>query len=165
MPQEFKLKIGDTIPFFKLKDDLGRTFTSDESYGRPFVIYFYPKDDTEGCTAEACSFRDSLEQFDDIGVSVVGISPDSIESHQQFKKKYDLNFPLLADTDHSVCDAFDVWKEKSMYGKTYFGVIRSTFVVDSEGIIRWIERPVKVEGHIERVLNAMRDMERLYSEE
>jgi len=165
MPQEFKLKIGDPIPFFKLKDDKGRVFTSDETYGSPFVIYFYPKDDTEGCTKEACAFRDALEQFEDIAVSVVGISPDSIESHQQFKEKYNLNFPLLSDTDHSVALAFDVWKEKSMYGKTYFGVIRSTFVVDSEGIIRWIERPVKVEGHIERVLNALRNMESLYSEE
>ncbi len=165
MPQEFKLKIGDPVPFFKLKDDQGRIFTSDESFGSPLVIYFYPKDDTEGCTAEACSFRDSLEQFKDIRVSVVGISPDSIESHQKFKEKYSLNFPLLADTDHSVALAFDVWKEKSMYGKTYFGVIRSTFVIDGEGIIRWIERPVKVDGHIERVLNVMRDMESRLSEE
>jgi peroxiredoxin Q/BCP len=156
MPQEFKLNVGDKIPFFQLQDDQRREVSSDAIFGRPAIIYFYPKDNTEGCTAEACSFRDALEQFDQLKVMVLGISPDSVESHQKFKKDFGLNFRLLSDSDHKTCEDFDVWKEKNMYGNKYFGVLRTTFMVDGDGIIRWIERPVKVEGHVERLLRALR---------
>lgn len=153
-----KLEVGDTITPFELNDQNGDSFTSDELYEAPSIIYFYPKDDTPGCTTEACYFRDSLERFNDLSVRVVGISPDSSSSHKEFADKYNLNFTLLADTEKVVCKQFGVLKETG-------GVERTTFLVDGEGVIQWIERPVKVEGHIERLLHAVREFTNLELQE
>jgi peroxiredoxin Q/BCP len=150
------LDVGDSYPSFELMDQNGDIFVSEELFEAPAVIYFYPKDDTPGCTAEACYFRDSLERFNDLGVRVVGISPDSVGSHKAFSDKYHLNFTLLSDPDHKVCEEFGVWREK---------LERSTFLVDEEGIIKWIERPVKVEGQIERLFTAIRKYANLEQQE
>lgn len=146
-----KLKVGDTIPAFKIKDFEGETVTHEDLIGSPFVLYFYPKDDTPGCTTEACEYRDAMSGFDDMDVLVVGISPDDPKSHKKFMEKYDLNFPLLCDENLEVAKKFGAVKEKE--GKT--SLERSTFLCDDEGRILWIEQPVKVEGHVDRVMNAL----------
>lgn len=142
-----ELNIGDKIPQFRCKDEEGIEITNDAIIGMPLVIYFYPKDDTPGCTAEACSFRDHINTLENTDTIVIGVSPDSVESHQKFTEKHDLNFTLLSDPEKTMCRDFGVLKE----GK----VERTTFVVDPNGIISWIERPVNVEGHTERVLKAV----------
>lgn len=152
---EYKLQVGDKVPAFAGKDALGNTISSQNLQGRPYVLYFYPQDDTPGCTLEACSFRDSQPQIKSFGAELIGISPDTSQSHSQFIQKYGLNFTLISDENHQICETFDVWKEKNSYGKKHMGVIRSTFIVDGQGFIRWIERPVQVEGHAVRVLQAL----------
>jgi peroxiredoxin Q/BCP len=158
---DYKINTGDKIPHFELFDQLGRVFNSDELFGAPAVIYFYPKDDTPGCTKEACSFRDAIERFNDLNVRVIGISSDTSESHKKFSEKYQLNFDLLSDIDHEVAIQFDAWKEKNIYGNKTMGIERSTFLINSEGEIEWLERPVQVEGHIERLLTALRKNDHL----
>jgi peroxiredoxin Q/BCP len=148
------VKEGDPFPDFSLADQAGAVHTLNELKGANSVIYFYPKDDTPGCTAEACSFRDNLPKFE--GVKVLGVSPDSAKSHQKFIDKFDLNFPLLADTDKKLSEAVGVWVEKSMYGKTYMGVERTTILLDENGVIKKIWRKVKVDGHTEEVLAALK---------
>ncbi len=155
MAKKYKINVGDAMPSFRLNDQKGNPFSSDELYDAPALVYFYPKDDTPGCTTEACEFRDALEELKELRVRLIGISPDSVESHQKFYRKYNLNFTLLADPEHQVCDLFDVWQEKNLYGNKSMGVVRSSFLIDAEGKIRWIERSVKVEGHIERVIHAI----------
>jgi peroxiredoxin Q/BCP len=118
------------------------------------VLYFYPKDDTSGCTAEACAFRDSLPDFSKLKAEVIGVSRDSVASHDKFKKKYRLPFPLASDEDGKVCQAYGVWVEKSMYGRKYMGIERSTFLIDARGIVRGVWRKVKVDGHADEVLQA-----------
>jgi peroxiredoxin Q/BCP len=130
------------------------TFSTKECKGAWTVLYFYPKDATSGCTAEACDFRDSMKRLTKLGVRVVGVSPDSVASHEKFITKYDLNFPLVSDEDHAICEAFDTWKEKSMYGRKYMGIERSTFLIGADGGIRRIWRKVKVPGHAAEVLKA-----------
>ena len=120
--------------------------------GKIVVLYFYPRDDTPGCTAEACSFRDADHEMQKRGIVVLGVSADDISSHQKFAEKYGLSFPLLADTDTKVSQLYGVWKEKSMYGKTYLGVSRETFLIDKEGIVRKVWQKVKAEGHAQEVL-------------
>jgi peroxiredoxin Q/BCP len=142
MPQE-----GDLAPDFTLPADDGSTVTLSELRGSRVILYFYPKDDTSGCTAQACEFRDSLPAIEEKGARVLGVSPDPVRSHQKFKSKYDLNFPLLADEDHQVAEAYGVWKEKSMYGRTYWGIERSTFLIDEEGRIARAWRKVKFKGN------------------
>ena len=122
--------------------------------GKVVVLYFYPKDDTPGCTAEACAFRDALPDFSKVKAAIIGISRDSVASHAKFKTKFGLPFPLASDEDGKVCQAYGVWVEKSMYGKKYMGIERSTFLIDAKGVIRNVWRKVKVEGHAEEVLNA-----------
>lgn len=129
-----------------------------EYEGRPYVLYFYPKDDTPGCTTQACGFRDVQLTLDQLGIPVIGVSPDSSRSHSKFKVKYQLHFPLLSDESHQLCEAFGVWQEKSFMGKKSMGVIRSTFIIDSQGVIRWVESPVRVEGHVDRVLKALQQL-------
>lgn len=146
------LEIGQKVPPFKAKDFVDDMITEDDFLGSPVVIYFYPKDDTPGCTKEACSFRDAMPKLEHKNVMVVGISPDSPSSHQNFIDKHNLNFPLIADEDLSLAKLFGVLKPKEGGG---FSLIRSTFVCDSEGIIRWVESPVQVEGHVERVEAAL----------
>lgn len=146
---------GDKAPAFALPADDGTTVRLADLEGRKVILYFYPKDDTSGCTAQACEFRDTLTRIDEAGAVVLGVSPDPVASHQKFKKKYDLNFPLLADTDHSVAEAYGVWKEKSMYGRTYMGIERSTFVIDEKGVVRKAMRKVKAKGNAAEALAAL----------
>ena len=152
------LEVGDKAPGFTLPADGGGEISLSDFKGKPVVLYFYPKDDTPGCTAEACAFRDSIPDFSKVKAAVIGISRDSVASHDKFKKKFKLPFPLAADEDGKVCEAYGVWTEKSMYGKTYMGIERSTFLVDGKGTIRGVWRKVKVPGHVEEVLEAIKGL-------
>jgi peroxiredoxin Q/BCP len=146
---------GTKAPDFTLKDQDGKTHTLSDYAGRPVVLYFYPKDDTPGCTAEACSFRDNLPRFKSSKAAVLGVSILDEASKAKFAAKYDLNFPLLADPDHEVADKYGAWQERSMYGRTFMGVARTTYLIDGEGKVarRWDK--VKVDGHAEDVLQAI----------
>ena len=150
-----ELKVGQKAPDFSLLDDAGEKVNLSDLKGKKVVVYFYPKDDTPGCTTEACNFRDGLSEIKRHGAVVLGVSADSVESHKKFKKKFELNFPLLADTDKKMIERYGVWKEKSMYGKKYMGIERSTFVIDPEGKMKAIFRKVKVDGHVGEVLEAV----------
>ena len=145
---------GDTAPDFTLRSDAGEELTLSSLRGRPVVLYFYPKDDTPGCTAQACAIRDAWSMFADKAV-VLGVSPDDERSHVKFKEKYELPFTLLADTGNEVAEAYDVWKERSMYGKTFMGIERSTFVIDREGNVARAFRKVKPDEHAGLVLEAL----------
>ena len=147
---------GQAAPDVELPGDDGKTFRLSKHKGKPVVLYFYPKDDTSGCTREAKDFSALAADFEKAGVTVVGISPDSVESHVKFRKKHDLTIGLIADTEKTVANAYGVWVEKSMYGRKYMGVERSTFLIDATGTIRGIWRKVKVAGHAETVLEAAR---------
>ena len=146
---------GSAAPDFTLPSDAHGEVTLSDYRGQTVVLYFYPKDDTSGCTTQACDLRDNLPQLDRLDAVVLGVSPDPVESHAKFRAKYDLNFPLLADEDHAVSEAYGVWKEKSMYGRTYMGIERSTFVIDGEGVVREAWRKVSPKGHAEKVLEAL----------
>jgi len=150
---------GDQAPQFSLPADDGTVVTRDSLRGRNTILYFYPKDDTSGCTKEACDFRDAFPRFGKIDAEVIGVSPDSIESHRKFKKKYQLPFRLLADEGHKLADAFGVWKEKSMYGRTYWGIERTTAIIDRSGRVARIFPKVRVPGHVEEVEAALRDLD------
>jgi thioredoxin-dependent peroxiredoxin len=149
------LNPGDQIPGFTLPTDGGGTLSRADLDGEKAVLYFYPKDNTSGCTKEAQAFRDSLDDFAAAGARIVGVSKDSVASHDKFKEKQDLNFTLVSDVDGSLCEAFGVWVEKSMYGKKYMGIERATFLADADGIIRQVWRKVKVPGHAAEVLEAV----------
>jgi len=146
------LDVGASIPEFSLKATDGRLVTAEGLRGRRFVLYFYPKDDTPGCTRQACDFRDQLPQFAQIGVPVFGVSADTESSHMKFAAKYSLGFPLLADPELTLLKAIGVWVQKSMYGKTYMGVTRATLVIDANGRVEKVWEKVKPEGHAEDVL-------------
>jgi thioredoxin-dependent peroxiredoxin len=148
------LKVGDKAPDFTLPSDGGGKVSLKALKGKSVVLYFYPKDDTSGCTAEACAFRDTLPDFSKVKAVVIGISRDSVASHDKFKTKYSLPFPLVSDEDGKVCEAYGTWVEKSMYGRKYMGIERATFLIDGKGLIRGIWRKVKVPGHAEEVLEA-----------
>jgi peroxiredoxin Q/BCP len=150
------IEVGDKAPDFTLPRDGGGTVSLKALKGKAVVLYFYPKDDTSGCTAEACAFRDALPDFSKVKAEVIGISRDSVESHDKFKKKYQLPFPLASDEDGKVCQAYGVWAEKSMYGRKYMGIERSTFLIDGKGVVRGAWRKVNVPGHAEAVLEAVR---------
>ena len=147
---------GSTAPSFSLRSDAGDTINLDDFKGRKVVLYFYPKDDTSGCTVEACEFRDSWAAVKRTGAALFGISPDGVESHQKFKRKYDLPFPLLADTDHAVAERYGAWGEKSMYGRRYQGILRSTVIIDEAGRVAKVFEKVKPKGHAKEVLEALR---------
>jgi peroxiredoxin Q/BCP len=151
-----KLDQGATAPSFTLPDQDGRPVSLEEFKGSKVVVYFYPKDDTPGCTAEACQFNDNLHAFQQVGVPVLGISADDGASHRRFQEKYGLRFPLLSDLDHQVMDAYGAWGEKTLYGKTTVGVIRSTFLVDEQGRVERAWYNVKADGHAEKVLAELR---------
>lgn len=150
------LKIGDKAPDFTLPDDSDQPTTLSKLHGKKVVLYFYPKDHTPGCTKEACDFRDHFAVFSKQGVEVFGISKDSAKTHTKFKDKHALPFRLLVDANADVCEAYGVVNKKSMFGKTFLGIQRSTFLIDEKGIIRAIWRGVKVPGHVEQVLNELR---------
>jgi thioredoxin-dependent peroxiredoxin len=146
---------GSPAPDFDLASDTGEHVKLSDLRGKPVVLYFYPKDDTPGCTTEACEFRDAYDRFREQGVEILGVSPDTEASHQKFKSKYELPFTLLADPEHEVAEAYGVWKEKKNYGKTYHGVERSTFVIDADGKVARAMRGIKPAGHAARVLETL----------
>jgi thioredoxin-dependent peroxiredoxin len=146
------LEPGQPAPPFSLESDTGETVTLDSLNGTPTVIYFYPKDDTPGCTKQACSIRDSWAEFGRIGGRVIGVSPQDPASHRKFKEKYGLPFPLLADTEHRMAEDYGVWVEKKNYGRRYMGIERSTFVIDADGTLAAIKRRVKPDEHTEWAL-------------
>ena len=148
------IEIGDKAPDFTLSTDGDGKVSLSKLRGQKVVLYFYPKDDTTGCTAEACGFRDSFPKFGKVEAAVIGISKDSVASHDKFKKKYELPFTLASDADGKVCEAYGVWVEKSMYGRKYMGIERATFLIDEKGVVRGVWHKVKVPGHVDAVLAA-----------
>lgn len=150
------LNVGDPAPEFTLKDGDSNMVRLADLRGKKVVLYFYPKDMTPGCTREACDFRDLYSDIQQAGAALFGVSPDDEKSHQKFTSAHSLPFPLLADPDHAVAEAYGVWQEKSNYGKTYMGIVRTTFLIDEQGKIARIWPKVKVEGHGEAVLAAVR---------
>jgi peroxiredoxin Q/BCP len=150
------LEVGDKAPLFDVAFDSGQKDIKSAIKGKNMVLYFYPKDDTPGCTQEAKDFRDHLKEFDAGNTLIIGVSKDSPDSHDEFKKKYCLPFPLASDESGKMCEDYGVWTEKSMYGKTYMGIERSTFLIDKTGVIRNIWRKVKVDGHVKEVLDAVK---------
>lgn len=150
------IEAGAQAPDFSVKDDRGQTVTLSGLRGKPVVLYFYPKDDTPGCTTEACAFRDRLGEMK--GAVVLGVSPDDEASHGRFRDKFSLNFPLLADTDHALAESYGAWREKNMYGKKSMGVVRSTFLIDAEGRVAKVWKKVSVDGHDQQVLDALAEL-------
>lgn len=152
------LEVGDKAPSFKLKNQDGKTISLADLKGKPIVLYFYPKDDTPGCTKEACNFRDEFPKFGKLKAEIIGISVDSVESHKRFAEKYKLPFNLLADEKKEVVEKYGVWKEKNMYGKKYMGIERTTFIIDGNGKIAKIFPKVKVDDHNKEVIDALKEL-------
>lgn len=150
-----KSLLGKAAPAFTMPTDDGDSISLKDLRGKRVVLYFYPKDDTPGCTVEACAFRDGVPHFSTSKAVVIGVSKDSVKSHQKFKAKYQLNFTLASDAETKVCEAYGVWTEKSMYGRTYMGIVRSTFIIDGNGVVRAEWRKVSVAGHAEEVAKAL----------
>lgn len=150
-----QLKIGQKAPAFSLPNQDGKIVNLSDYKGKKVVLYFYPKDDTPGCTKESCAFRDGIDEIHDIRAEVIGVSGDSVESHKKFAKKYNLNFPLLSDESKKMLQAYGVWKEKSLYGRKFMGIERTTFIIDESGKIDDIFHKVKVDGHLEEVLGEL----------
>lgn len=151
------IEVGKKAPDFSLLNQDGKKISLKDYLGKKVVLYFYPKDDTSGCTKEACNFRDEFPKFTKTKAVILGVSPDSVKSHKKFAEKYDLNFDLLADEEKKVVEKYEVWKEKSMYGRKYMGVERTTFIIDEKGKIKTIFNKVKVDGHNKEVLEALKD--------
>jgi thioredoxin-dependent peroxiredoxin len=147
---------GKSAPSFRLKDQNGKVISLELLKGKKVVLYFYPKDDTSGCTKEACNFSDELPKFSKLDAVILGVSPDSIESHKKFAVKYKLQFSLLSDEKKEVVEKYGVWQEKSMYGKKYMGVVRTTFIIDEKGFIKKIFPKVKVDDHNREVMEALK---------
>ena len=151
-------KLGERAPEFTLMGHDGRSVSLADLRGRPVVLYFYPRDDTPGCTKEACGFRDTWSEVEKTGAAVFGVSPDSVASHEKFRTKYRLPFTLLSDPDHAVAEAYGAWGEKSMYGKRYQGILRTTFLIDEAGIVRRVFENVRPAGHADDVLAAVQKL-------
>ncbi len=145
-------KVGTPAPQFSLPSSTGETIDSTKLKGKAFVLYFYPKADTPGCTKEACGFRDAIASYKKLNIAVFGISPDPVKDVEDFAKKFELNFPLLADADHVICEKFGVWQQKINYGKIYMGVARTTFIIDKDSNVAHVFERVKAEGHDQEVL-------------
>jgi Peroxiredoxin len=152
------IREGEQAPNFSLEADDGTVVTRDSLAGKNVVLFFYPKDNTTGCTQEACDFRDAFPRFGKIDAVVIGVSPDSLESHRKFKKKFDLPYLLLSDENHQLADNFGIWKEKSMYGRKYMGFERTTVIVDRKGRVVRIFPKVKIPGHIQEVEKTVREL-------
>ncbi|MAM42150.1 MAG: thioredoxin-dependent thiol peroxidase [Thaumarchaeota archaeon] len=151
------LNEGDKAPSFNMPTNKGENVSLSKLKGQKIVLYFYPRDDTPGCTKEACGFRDDLSKYKRAGAVVIGVSRDSVESHEKFVKKFDLNFMLASDKEGDVCEKYDAWRMKNMYGKEYMGIGRSTFLIDTKGKINKIWPKVKVDGHVDEVLKAVKE--------
>ncbi|MFN8606913.1 MAG: thioredoxin-dependent thiol peroxidase [Vulcanimicrobiota bacterium] len=149
------IEAGAPAPEFTLTDDRGQIVSLKQLRGQPVVLYFYPKDDTPGCTKEACAFRDRQAELKAAGAVVLGVSPDGVDSHARFRDKFTLNFPLLADVDHALAESYGAWREKNMYGKKSMGVVRSTFLIDAHGKVARVWKKVNVDGHDQEVLDAL----------
>jgi peroxiredoxin Q/BCP len=149
---------GKKAPAFSLKSDDGKTVKLSDFAGKTVVLYFYPKDDTPGCTKEACGFRDSQAELKKLGAVVLGVSPDKVESHVKFRDKYSLNFPLLSDPEHKVAEAYGAWREKNMYGKKSMGIQRSTYIIGGDGKVAKVWKAVKAEGHADQVHAFLKEM-------
>ena len=150
-----KLKEGDKAPQFSATTDSGTTFSHENFQGVKTILYFYPKDHTPGCTGQACDFRDLMPTIERVGYQVIGVSPDNIKSHLSFREKHQLNFTLISDPDKTVLNAFGVYREKKNYGRTYLGVVRSTFLINEQGIIESIFDNVRAKGHAQRVASQL----------
>ena len=149
---------GKKAPAFTLHADDGSKVKLSELKGNPVVLYFYPRDDTPGCTKEACAFRDRQDEIKALGAQVFGVSPDTVESHVKFRDKFSLNFPLLADPDHAMADKYGAWREKNMYGKKSMGIQRSTYLIDADGKVAKLWKRVKVDGHDQQVIDALKEL-------
>ncbi|MFA6571130.1 MAG: thioredoxin-dependent thiol peroxidase [Bacteroidota bacterium] len=152
------LNIGTKAPDFKSQTDSGEEISLKSLKGKWVVLYFYPKDDTPGCTQEACDFRDNYKRIASLGATVIGVSPDNEKSHDKFKKKFELNFHLLPDPDKEICNKYEIMGEKSMYGKKYLGVIRTTYIIDTKGIIRYVFPNVSVKGHVQEIIDKLPEL-------
>jgi peroxiredoxin Q/BCP len=150
-----ELQIGDKAPVFSAQDEAGKTWALKDLKGKTVVLYFYPKDSTPGCTTEACDFRDSLSKFQKKGAVILGVSADSAKSHLNFKAKQSLNFPLLVDEAKTLCEAYGVWQKKTLYGREFMGIVRSTFVIGPDGKLKDVVRKVKVDGHVQAILEGI----------
>lgn len=150
------VKEGAKAPDITLPRDGGGTIKLSDYKGQKVILYFYPKDDTSGCTKESCSFSENIKAFEKLGVAIIGVSKDSVKSHDKFKAKYDLQFPLASDENSDVCERYGVWVEKSMYGRKYMGIERTTFLIDEAGKIEKIWNKVKVDGHTDEILAALK---------
>jgi thioredoxin-dependent peroxiredoxin len=150
---------GQKAPAFTLTADNGQKVRLSDLTGSPVVLYFYPKDDTPGCTKEACAFRDLNDDLKKLGAKIFGVSPDDVASHVKFRDKYKLNFPLLADADHAVAEKYGAWREKNMYGKKSMGVQRSTYLIDEQGKVVRVWKRVQVDGHDKQVLEAIKELQ------
>lgn len=146
------LNIGDKAPLFSVNDQNGQTISLEQFKGKKIVLYFYPKDNTPGCTKQACNLRDNYQALLDAGYVVLGVSADSEEAHQKFINKYELPFPLLADTEKEIIEAYGIWQEKNTFGKKYMGIVRTTYVINEEGIIEDIIKKVKTDNHTEQII-------------
>lgn len=149
------IEIGQAAPDFTATTDTGETVRLSDYKGKRVVLYFYPKDDTSGCTTQACGFRDNYVDIEEKNAVVLGVSPDGVKSHQKFKSKYDLPFTLIVDEDHSISEAYGVWQEKSMYGRKYMGIVRSHFIIDEEGTIADTQIKVSPQDSVSKALNAL----------
>ena len=146
---------GKKAPAFTLKNDAGEKVKLSDMKGKPVVLYFYPRDDTPGCTKEACAFRDRYDEIKKLGVQLLGVSTDDAKSHTKFREKYDLPFPLLVDENHAVSEKYGAWREKNMYGKKSMGIQRSTYLIDADGKVAKVWKRVKVDGHDQQVIDAV----------
>jgi len=153
-----ELNTGNAAPDFSMPTDGGETASLSGFKGQKLVLYFYPKDDTPGCTREACAFRDQKAKLQKLGAQVFGVSPDGVQSHVKFRDRYKLNFPLLADEGHKVAEKYGAWREKNMYGKKTMGIQRSTYLIDAAGKVAKLWKHVKVDGHDEHVLTALKEL-------
>ena len=154
------IEIGEKAPMFTAEIDNSNILALKDLIGKWIILYFYPKDNTPGCTKEACSFRDNMSDLTKLGAEVIGISPDTVKSHEKFKTKFDLNFNLVSDPERKICEKYGVIGEKNMFGKKVKGVIRSTFIIDPKGKIRHIYKKVKVSGHTEAVMEKLKELQK-----
>jgi len=153
-----ELKTGEKAPDFCLPDQNGKEICLKDFKGKWVILYFYPKDNTSGCTREAMGFTEAKKEFEELGAVIIGVSPDSVKSHKNFEQKKGLKIILLSDTEHKVLEAYGAWQLKKMYGREYYGVVRSTFLIDPDGIIRHIWKKVKVAGHVEAVKEKLKEL-------
>lgn len=152
------LEVGSKAPAFTLANEAGKKVKLADLKGKPVVLYFYPRDDTPGCTKEACAFRDRYSEMEQLGAQIFGVSTDSQESHTKFRDKYELPFSLLVDADHAVSEKYGAWREKNMYGKKSMGIQRSTYVIDAQGKVAAVWKRVKVDGHDQQVIDALNEL-------